>query len=286
LALPDDRFIIRMFSPVSTIGGGVVVDISGRRYRKGDDIAARLDALLNGSPADRLQLLVSERPYGMDENEAIALTGLRELPKAPQIELAGKWLISASRVSQLRRELADTVKTFHRDHPLINGIPKQDLKGRTMPEASPEIFEHVLNGSADLVRHDEVVRLRTHQVVLKDDEERARTAIERAFEQAGLSAPAVTEVIGASGIEPNRARPILQMLMKEGKLVRITGDLTLHAAALKALREQLASRKGHKFSVTEFKEWTSVSRKYAIPLLEFLDRERVTRREGDVRVVL
>jgi selenocysteine-specific elongation factor len=286
LALPDDRFIIRMFSPVSTIGGGVVVDISGRRYRKGDDFAARLDALLNGSPADRLQLLVSERPYGMDENEAIALTGLRELPKAPQIELAGKWLISASRVSQLRRELADTVKTFHRDHPLINGIPKQDLKGRTMPEASPEIFEHVLNGSADLVRHDEVVRLRTHQVVLKDDEERARTAIERAFEQAGLSAPAVTEVIGASGIEPNRARPILQMLMKEGKLVRITGDLTLHAAALKALREQLASRKGHKFSVTEFKEWTSVSRKYAIPLLEFLDRERVTRREGDVRVVL
>jgi selenocysteine-specific elongation factor len=93
-------------------------------------------------------------------------------------------------------------------------------------------------------------------------------------------------VIGASGIEPNRARPILQMLMKEGKLVRITGDLTLHAAALKALREQLAARKGHKFSVTEFKEWTSVSRKYAIPLLEFLDRERVTRREGDARVVL
>jgi len=286
LALPDDRFIIRMFSPVSTIGGGVVVDIGGRRYRKGDDFAARLGALRQGSPTDRLQLLVSESRHGMEESQAIALTGLRELPKTPQIELAGRWLVATERVSQLRREVAGTVRAFHRDHPLVNGIPKQELKGRTMSEASPEVFEHVLNGSSDLVRDGEVVRLRTHHVVLKDDEERARTAIERAFERAGLSAPAVTEVIGASGIELNRARPILQMLMKEGKLVRISGDLTLHAAALKSLREQLAGRRGQKFSVTEFKEWTSVSRKYAIPLLEFLDRERVTRREGDARIVL
>jgi selenocysteine-specific elongation factor len=286
LALPDDRFIIRMFSPVSTIGGGVVVDVSARRYRKGDDFSTRLDALLHGSPTDRLQLLVSERPYGMEEGEAIALTGLRELPKTTGIEVAGRWLIASERLSQLRREVTDTVKAFHRDHPLVNGIPKQELKGRTMPQAPPEIFERVLSGSADLIRHDEVVRLGTHRVVLRDDEERARTAIERAFEQAGLSAPAVTEVIVASGIEQNRARPILQILMKEGKLVRISADLTLHSAALRALREQLAAKKGQKFSVTEFKEWTSVSRKYAIPILEFLDRERLTRRDGDVRVVL
>jgi selenocysteine-specific elongation factor len=110
--------------------------------------------------------------------------------------------------------------------------------------------------------------------------------MERAFEQAGLAAPAVAEVMRASGVETARSRTILQMLLREGKLVRVSEDLVLHAPVLAGLRESLAGRKGERFGVTQFKEWTGVSRKYAIPLLEYLDREHLTRREGDERVVV
>ena len=94
------------------------------------------------------------------------------------------------------------------------------------------------------------------------------------------------EVLAKSGVEPSRARTILQLLLRDKKLVRVSDELVFHPAALQALRQLLAQRKGQKFSVPEFKDWTGVSRKYAIPLLEFLDRERVTRRDGDTRIVL
>jgi selenocysteine-specific elongation factor len=90
----------------------------------------------------------------------------------------------------------------------------------------------------------------------------------------------------ASGVETARSRTILQMLLREGKLVKISEDLVLHSHALSALRHSLTARKGERFGVPAFKDWTGVSRKYAIPLLEYLDREHVTRREGDERVVV
>ncbi len=98
--------------------------------------------------------------------------------------------------------------------------------------------------------------------------------------------PPVQEVLAKSGVEPSRSRAILQLLLRDKKLVKVSDELVFHPAALQSLRELLAQRKGHKFAVPEFKDWTGVSRKYAIPLLEFLDRERVTRRDGDTRIVL
>jgi len=96
----------------------------------------------------------------------------------------------------------------------------------------------------------------------------------------------MAEVLAKSGVEPARARSLLQILLREKRLVRISEDLVFHQSALGQLRELLARHKGERFRVPEFKEWTGISRKYAIPLLEFLDRERITRREGDERIVL
>jgi selenocysteine-specific elongation factor len=130
------------------------------------------------------------------------------------------------------------------------------------------------------------VRSRAHKVVLKEDEEQARSSIESAFERAGLAAPAVAEVLAQSGVAPVRARDLLQILLREKRLVKVGDDLVFHETAIAKLRELLAARKAQRFNVGTFKEWTGISRKYAIPLLEFLDREHVTRREGDERVVL
>ena len=93
-------------------------------------------------------------------------------------------------------------------------------------------------------------------------------------------------MLAQSGIEAARAKTLLQILLREKKLVRVSEDLVYHSSAVQSLHALLAKYKGRRFAVPEFKEWTGISRKYAIPLLEFLDREHVTRREGDVRVVL
>src|SRR6185436_19746798 len=122
--------------------------------------------------------------------------------------------------------------------------------------------------------------------VLKEDEEQARGAIERAFEEAGLSTPALADVLAKSGVEAARARRLLEILLREKRLVRISEDLVFHRLAIDSLRRMLAPRKAQRFNVGTFKEWTGISRKYAIPLLEYLDREHVTRREGDERLVL
>jgi selenocysteine-specific elongation factor len=281
LVLPGDRFIIRMFSPVVTIGGGIVVDITCRKYD-----AARLQALLEGDARARVELLAAEQPHGIEESRLIAITGFRDLPKTPAIEATGKWLIGAARTADLRRQVTAAVRQFHRDHSLLAGIQKQDLKGRAMPRTAVEIFDHILGTSPELVQDGEVVRLKSHRVVLKQDEQQARMAIDTAFERAGLTAPAVQEVLGSSGLEESRARSVLQILVREGRLVKISNELVLHTSAVAGLREILRERSGERFTVPAFKEWTGVSRKYAIPLLEYLDRTHVTRREGDQRVVI
>jgi len=279
LILPGDRFIIRMFSPVTTIGGGVVADISAHKYRKGDDADVRLGAL---TP----ETLISERPYGITEERLIAWTGLHVIPAYAGIESIGKYRVARDRIIETRQELTAACRAFHKEKSLLPGIPKQDLKARVMPRAPMEIFEYALALAAELTQDGEVVRLKSHRVVLKQDEAEARAAIERAFEKAGLAAPAVAEVLKTSGVESGRARSILQILLREGSLIRVSDELVIHAPALVKLRAALVEKQGQRFAVPVFKDWTGVSRKYAIPLLEYLDREHVTRREGDERVVI
>jgi len=275
LAFPGDRFILRMFSPVFTIGGGLVVDISG----------------FQNSTPERLQTLtperlVLEREWGVSQAQWIAWTGLREFPATPQVEAAGEWLIARERVAAARNNLVGICREFHKTHSLLSGMPKPDLKAAAMGAAADEVFDHILNGAAELVQDGDVVRLKTHRVLLKQDEEQARAAIESSFAKAGLAAPEVAEVLKSSGVEPPRARSILQILLKEGKLTRISNEFVLDAITLNQLRGMLASKRGQRFSVPEFKQWTGVSRKYAIPLLEYFDRQNVTRRDGDERVLL
>jgi selenocysteine-specific elongation factor len=287
LLLPGDRFIIRMFSPVITIGGGVVVDTAGRRYRKGDNIATRLETLAGPDPATRLALLVREAEFGLSVADLVGRTGLRPkeivaaAPKAP-ITAIGEHYVDRAWMQSTRDRLVKTVREFHQKQPLLPGIPRQDLRG-PLP---PFLLDALLGTATDLVAEGEIIRHRSHKLVLKEDEEQARNKIEAAFESAGLTVPALADVLAKSGVESARARSLLQILLREKRLVRINDELVFHHTAVAQLRALLADRRGQRFAVPAFKEWTGISRKYAIPLLEFLDREHVTRRDGDERVVL
>lgn len=294
LLLPGDRFIIRMFSPVTTIGGGVVLDTGGVRYRRGDDPGARLAVLASPDTTARIALLVRESGYGMGYPELVRRTGLTV--DAIEAAAAGgpfvvlrqpqPWLVDRGWWQEARRRLARALREFHRNNPLLPGMPRQDLRGRELPGAPPFLLDALLADAKEIAAEGEVVRLAAHRVVLKEDERQAREAIERAFEQAGLAVPALPAVLAKSGVEPARARSLLQILLRERRLVRVSEELVFHHSAIEKLREMLAGHKGARFAVPVFKDWTGISRKYAIPLLEYLDRERVTRREGDERVVL
>jgi selenocysteine-specific elongation factor len=285
LLLPGDRFIIRMFSPVVTIGGGVVIDISPPLRKR--DNAARLKVLSEGTAEEQTALLVREAPCGISVSSLIARTGCGTgIPACVAVIDQHGWALDRhwcnARIERLRAALAE----FHAQHPLLAGMARQDLRSRELAEAPPFVFDYLLAQAKAIVSEGEIVRLATHRPVLKQDEEQALAALEDTFRQAGLAVPSLAETLAKSKMDPARVRSLLQMLLRGGKLIRISEDLVFHRGALDSLRKMLAERKSQRFSVPQFKDWTGISRKYAIPLLEYLDREHVTRREGDQRVVL
>jgi selenocysteine-specific elongation factor len=283
LLLPGDRFILRMFSPVTTIGGGVVIDIDAPVGRRHALPANRLELLDHAAPAERIALLVSESKHGMSVGELAARTGLPKIETGPELQRIENWIVTrewaAGKLASLRQRLEE----FHRANPLLPGCSKEELRSREFPDAPPGLMDALLAQSAGIVVEGETARLAEHRVTAHVDE---TSALENIFTAAGLAVPTVAEALEKSGMPAARARAVFQMLLRTKKLVRVNEDLVLHASAIGSLRAMLAAKKGSRFTVTEFKNWTGVSRKYAIPLLEFLDRERVTRREGDQRVVL
>jgi len=294
LVAPGDRFIIRMFSPVVTIGGGVIVDITGRRLHRGDKASQRLGTLERGTPVERVALLVRESQYGMSLAELAAATGLGE---AEIEQAAGSdallafrqpelWLVDRDWSSAALARVTGLVGDFHRRHPLAPGMPREEVRSREFPGAPPFLLDALLARAAGLVVEGETLRLASHKVVLKQEEEQASASMEAVFQKAGLAVPPVSEVLAKSGIDPARARTLLQILLRQGCLVKIGDDLVFHRSALTGLRQLLAPYKGQRLAVPQFKDLAGVSRKYAIPLLEYLDRERVTRRDGDQRVVV
>ena len=288
--VPGDRFIVRMFSPVVTIGGGVVLDIAAPRRAP----LERLRILETAPAAGRVALLVSESRYGMGMPELVARTGLLEADiqtaaSAAQLMILHFpqfWLLDPKWVTSRLDAMHETLKQFHRGNPLVPGLSKEELRGKQLPGAPPGLLDALLVLAKTVTSDGETLRLTSHKISLKQDEEDASAKIESAFRAGGLAVPSMQEVLGKSGVEASRARSILQLMLRDKRLIRVNDELVFHCSALQSLRQLLAQKKGQKFAVPEFKDWTGVSRKYAIPLLEFLDRERITRRDGDTRIVL
>ena len=200
-------------------------------------------------------------------------------------------IASARSVADCTSALCSAVETFHRVNPLLPGIPRQDLRARA-GNARFELFETSLH---DLLRagvisvSGDVVHLTGRLAELTPEENFAKERIEREFDQAGLAVPSLGEVLGKLPVEPARAQKILQILIREKVLVKVSSELVFHSASIAHLRKLVAEYKrlrGNRLPIPAFKELTSITRKYAIPLLEYLDRERVTQRAGNERVIL
>jgi selenocysteine-specific elongation factor len=287
---PGDRFIVRMFSPVVTIGGGVVLDTAPPKR----DSAERLQILEKSPAAEKIALLATESRYGLGMTELATRLGLLE-SEIERAAATGKlivlnspqfWVLDAQWAAKRIEAIHEQLKQFHRRNPLLAGVSREELRGKILPGAPGWLLDALLAPAKTLASDGETVRLASHKIAYQQDEQAAAQKIETAFRDAGLAVPSLNEVLGKSGVEANRARTLLQLLLKEKRLVRISDELVFHTSAVQSLRTMLVQKKGQRFAVPQFKDWTGISRKYAIPLLEFLDREHVTKREGDSRLVL
>jgi len=304
LLLPGDRFILRQFSPVETIGGGVALDVRAARHRRNDPAVAQfLETLERGNREEILSALVAASPQGLSLEQIIARTGWTEADvrqaatkaidaKRLRVVTALPWTIaSAKSVADCAAVLRKAIEDFHRANPLLPGIPKQELRGRA-GKTSAEIFLAALDDlvkAGTLAISGDLVQRAGREIALSDEEARAKELIEKEFERAGLTVPSFVAVLEKLPVESRRAQKILQILLREKVLIKVADDLVFHRAAMARLRETLAKyrrERGERLPIPAFKELTGITRKYAIPLLEYLDREHVTRRVGDERVIL
>jgi selenocysteine-specific elongation factor len=297
LLLPGDRFIVRQFSPVVTIGGGVVLDAAP--VPRAPHYERFLQIVASGDVEAILSARIARRGYaGISMPQLVAETGwsrdflesqLARTLKVVRALRVGDLLVDAAAMVQLQESAVTAVSDFHRKNPLVGGIAREALRERV--KASPEVFSTALEM---LVREKylesagDLVRLPGQGVVMKDEEAESKKKIEDAFVAAGLKVPALHEVIAGLKVDKARAQKIVTLLLRDKRLVKISDELVFHHSALQELRRLVALQKTKtpKMDVAKFKELTGVSRKYAIPLLEYLDRERVTRRVGDAREIL
>ena len=305
LALPGDRFIVRQFSPVITIGGGVILDPLARRPMVRDTgRAVFLETLESGKREEMLAAMTERALLGLAFEEIVARTGWfdQEIRQVAQnLVAAGRTkivsaepliLLGRKAFGDVRRKIAERVERFHKENPLSPGIAREDLRANLGRRVRAETFRAALDELASEKKLDvqgELVKRAGSQIELQPEEAQAKGEIEKAFSGAGLAVPSVKEVLAKLAVEAKRAEKLLQILLREKNLVRVSPELIFHRDALARLKELLAAHKkakGERISVPVFKDLAGISRKYAIPLLEYLDRERVTRRAGDERVIL
>jgi selenocysteine-specific elongation factor len=296
LLLPGDRFIIRQFSPVNTIGGGSVLDAALlKKKQTKDEVAGFLTKLVAESQAEVLKARVARRgPMGLSISHAVSEMNIRDkevLKLATQTGLlvSDRVLISASGFDSAKLAVSEAVEKFHNANPLVLGIGKEELRNRS--KLGGEVFATALSELAQekkVMVSGEQVHLFGRGVVMKDEEAESKKIIEQAFAAAGLKVPLLKEVLAGLKVDRIRAQKIVTLLLREKVLVKISDELVFHESALAALKQSVRALKPREsqIDVARFKGLTDVSRKYAIPLLEYLDREHVTRRVGDERVIL
>jgi len=273
LALPGDRFVLRRPSPAMTVAGGTVLDAFPPARLNRAKTFERLTKLASASMAERVELLTRENTNGLSLKQLVRLTGVTSPPLTQNLVLVnGQHLVTKQWIEQRRQQLLEWLKAFHAKNPAAAGAPM--AQARLGLDAA--LLAAVLNGFPAIVVRGEQISLAAHKPQVSSADAKALADLELVFRQAGLQPPALDKMM----------RSHLEALIKSGKLVRVSSDLVFHADAIGQIRQLLAGHKGKRFAVPDFKAWTNVSRKYAIPLLEYFDHQRVTKRDGDVRVVL
>ncbi len=301
---PGDRFVIRRYSPVTTIGGGVVLNAlprKRRRYREENREIFR--TYRSGDPLELAMLHLRESGRaGITFNELAVrcATFGRRLEKLLEPAISARKImvvdsdtrrmIAAEVYEELQERLVGIVAEFHENNPVKQGIGREELRSRLLGEGEQRLFNRLCNDlekAGRIVVEGALVRLSDFRVALNRDDTALKEKIVAAYEEAGLKVPTVNELAAELDCERGELLSLLGVLLDEGVLVKVTGDLYFSAAAIGELKGRMVAHieKNGDIDAQGFKAMTGLSRKFTIPLLEYFDRCKVTLRVGDRRIL-
>ena len=309
VAVHGDRFILRSYSPAETIAGGVIVDPFATKHRGRamenalqllrlllhDERAAKFEAFVRAAGVRGLRLADVAAATGWT-NEVLVVVA-SEVQKTGSVAEVGGLYIARDSFAQLSAAVLAELERHHKREPLARGMLRETLREKVFTHSAPELFNGViarLEGEGKVVSEKDIVRSSSHSVGLSDQDVALSERIEQIYFNAGVEAPSLEEAMTKANVPASQraqARKLLQLLLDDRKLVRIQGEMFMHAKVIDDLKNKLhtyaAQHEPEGFiDVPAFKDLAGVSRKYAIPLLEYFDREQTTRRAGDKRLIL
>ncbi|MFO7714644.1 selenocysteine-specific translation elongation factor [Desulfosarcina sp.] len=298
----DDRFVVRSYSPVRTIGGGKVINpIPGKHKRFQQEIIDGMKKLVDAAPEGIIDYQAhTAGPAGITFADLLLMTNLPE--KALETTLAGmlnsqaivlmdkenRAYVHMAVFDRLKQLGHDVLATYHRNNPLKTGISKEELKSKFPRQVSGKLFTLILNRMIkdhQLVLEDDTARLADHKVSLQVDQKALKQQISDIYRQTRLTPPYFRDIVKELDVDPKTAKGVLELLVAEGVLVKVKEDLYYDRATVEKLKAELVAHileKGE-ISTPEFKDMTGASRKYVIPLIEHFDATNVTIRVGDIR---
>ena len=301
VALPGDRFVIRSYSPVVTIGGGTLLDVAPPRFkRKAPALVAHLALLEKGAPEEVLEEHV--RNAGAAGMRTTALSGrvpfgptqLREV--LARLVTAGRlvavdrdWSLHPESVDRVRGLIVTALGDFHRQQPLRPGMSREELRSRA-GAVEERVFAHVVGAleAAGVVKGErDKVRLAAHEVRLSVDQQRVVDQVEQDFLRADAAPPSPEDALMRAGVRGDEEHDLFQTLIESRRLVRVKESLYFHASSLETIQTRVVDllRDRKEIGPADIKDLLGISRKYAIPLLEHFDARGLTRRVGEKRVL-
>jgi selenocysteine-specific elongation factor len=304
VAMGRDRFVIRSYSPIRTVGGGEILDPDAVKQKKTKDrFAAELEALRTGTEAERVAVILGRAGVeGLTSSRLAVRTGipltslnrvLKEMAEKKallRIDREETRIVSFPAYQQLKEELMREIGQYHERFPLKEGVPKEELRMTAGQEIESRLYNMALKeleNEKKILADREHVRLASHRVDLKGNLGDLGGRIEKIYRDAGLAAPSVKEVMDTLGGKKAEIVSVLGVLLNEGVLVKVTEDLYFHSGPLGKLKEDYTAAlvAAGKATPATFKDLTGLSRKYIIPLMEYFDATKLTIRVGDHRTL-
>lgn len=298
----DDRFVLRSETPVRTVGGGVILNpIPKKHKRLKEHISEGLSSITAGDIEAGIDFQIEQTGYnGISFDDMKLMTNLSEKKldgvmskllsdrKAVQVDKENRIYIHENTLSSFNEKLLTLLTNYHRQNPLKNGMPKEELKSKFPDFAGGKFFNHAIQRlikDGRVIQSENVVHLSTHKVALHEDQQKVKERILEIYTQSGLTPPSFKQMYDELNIDSQAAKDVLLLLVKEGKIIKAKDDLFFEAGAIKNLEQQLYDFliANDEISAPLFKDMTGLSRKYLIPLLEYFDSINFTIRIGDTR---
>ena len=303
VVLPRDRFVIRSYSPITTVGGGEILDVMPRKHRRlRSSSMNHLESLYQGDETERLLILLGDarlngveladltgrltlKPDGIEKN-------IQELSTQGQVQIIDKTNLLAMTTAHFetaKKNIISFLGEYHANNPLRPGAPREEVRGKT-GELNEKIFSAALKHLSEsnrIVENGAILKLVSHSVEIDETLGEVKTKLEKVFKNAHFQPPSVEDAFLQSGGKGNSNQNALQILIDEGALLRLKDNIIYHQHALNEAKNLLREHLSHNNEITaaEFRDIMGITRKHAIPLLEYFDTARITLRVGDKRVL-